>query len=344
MTNDSVIPGQGTVQEAAQFLEDLVTYITSNQFQLIDFDGVVTTWGDWCVPSTTRASCVCGAPMLLLALCRNPQRLNHDPAWSDTRGVNALQMLSMLGAALGAQSLLQPDPARTALLEAGVANLTGSWPTVDYAKNIINAKIQTPIDDNFSDDELTFFPYFSWLVAALNSNSTATAKVVPAALSSLARTFDIISPLRSDLWNTVYLSAVQKWFPGSSNDLLSQTTLNDVAWNLRTWPLELVSWPVRNSQRIVRGVSSSLLRFAPPLDLCCPRVQDFFFDPTLNREGQSSTEATKVFPANERTQFRWNADPYDLDGGDGYSECDAGAWLLPYWMARHEGFITAPVQ
>ncbi len=25
---------------------------------------------------------------------------------------------------------------------------------------------------------------------------------------------------------------------------------------------------------------------------------------------------------------------YDLDGGDGFTEDDGGAWLLPYWIAR----------
>ena len=45
-------------------------------------------------------------------------------------------------------------------------------------------------------------------------------------------------------------------------------------------------------------------------------------------------------PASERRQYRWNADPYDVtDGGDGLSEGDPGAWLLPYWMARHHGII-----
>jgi hypothetical protein len=46
-----------------------------------------------------------------------------------------------------------------------------------------------------------------------------------------------------------------------------------------------------------------------------------------------------VVPANERTQGRWNGDPYDLVGGSGFIEMDPGAWLLPYWLARHYGLI-----
>jgi len=50
----------------------------------------------------------------------------------------------------------------------------------------------------YSDDELTFLPYFTWMVAAMPSpvlqNGTA------AALDSLIRTFSVVQSLRSDLW------------------------------------------------------------------------------------------------------------------------------------------------
>ncbi len=48
-----------------------------------------------------------------------------------------------------------------------------------------------------------------------------------------------------------------------------------------------------------------------------------------------------ILPCNERSQFRWNADPFDLtDGGSGFNLYDPGAWLLPYWMARYHGLIV----
>ena len=34
---------------------------------------------------------------------------------------------------------------------------------MQYETNVINLKIETPIDDNYSDDELTFLPYFTFL-------------------------------------------------------------------------------------------------------------------------------------------------------------------------------------
>ena len=47
MPGGSVLPGEGTPEESAQFLLNLVSYITENGFRLIDFDGNVTTWGNW---------------------------------------------------------------------------------------------------------------------------------------------------------------------------------------------------------------------------------------------------------------------------------------------------------
>ena len=74
----------------------------------------------------------------------------------------------------------------------------------------------------------------------------------------------------------------------------------------------------------------------------CVAGQDFFFDIYANRDLVFRVEGTKVFPANERVQGRWNGDPYDLDGGSGYSEDDGGAWLLPYWLARAFNLLAAP--
>jgi hypothetical protein len=51
-----------------------------------------------------------------------------------------------------------------------------------------------------SDDELTFLPYYAWLVAAQSKNETTAASGIPAALTSIDRTFSYVSRLRSDLW------------------------------------------------------------------------------------------------------------------------------------------------
>ncbi len=66
---------------------------------------------------------------------------------------------------------------------------------------------------------------------------------------------------------------------------------------------------------------------------------DVEFSPLSNRFGQPVL--TRVLPADERCFKKWNADPYEPDeGGDGRTEDDGAAYLLPYWMARYHGFIS----
>jgi hypothetical protein len=70
-----------------------------------------------------------------------------------------------------------------------------------------------------------------------------------------------------------------------------------------------------------------------------PRL-DITVDPELDRDFLSGRECVEALPANERSQFRWNSNPYTMDAaGNGESEFDAGAFLLPYWMSRFYGFF-----
>ena len=68
------------------------------------------------------------------------------------------------------------------------------------------------------------------------------------------------------------------------------------------------------------------------------RRADVTFSPYKNRFDEPVL--TRVLPADERCFEKWNADPYEPDGGgDGRAEDDGAAYLLPYWMGRFHGFI-----
>ena len=87
-----------------------------------------------------------------------------------SRGVNSLQILSYIAAAQN----LSGDP--TGSFEAAYNVLTNATNqvcvlsarlalglmTVQYNQNIINLKIEVPEDDNYSDDELSFLPYYAY--------------------------------------------------------------------------------------------------------------------------------------------------------------------------------------
>lgn len=169
-----------------------------------------------------------------------------------------------------------------------------------------------------TQDELAFLPWYTLLVQACPQGSLcdqSLGALRPAALAALERTARIVRPLRSSLWSAIRLAV-------STDAADHDDALRSLRWNLRSWPLELVDWPVSNSHRI---------------DLVYERGADRF-----HKAHSDSWHVRSPLPANERRQMRWNANPFEVaDGGDGLSEGDPGAWLLPYWMGRAIGVLSA---
>lgn len=98
----------------------------------------------------------------------------------------------------------------------------------------------------------------------------------------------------------------------------SEFDLEEAIWYLQEYPLDLIDWTVKNSHR------QDIEKITP------------------NFREQSTTE---VLPPDEVRVARHNANRFSLDGGrGGRSEYSAGdIWLLPYWMGRYLGVISAPV-
>ena len=93
--------------------------------------------------------------------------------------------------------------------------------------------------------------------------------------------------------------------------------LQEAVGYLQRYPLDLINWEVTNSQR--KDIS--------------------FIAPNFRRQ-----TIAEVLPPDELPINRHNANLFELDGGDkGNSEYSAGdIWLLPYWMGRYFGVISAP--
>jgi hypothetical protein len=93
--------------------------------------------------------------------------------------------------------------------------------------------------------------------------------------------------------------------------------LKEAVWYLQEYPLDMIGWTVRNSER-------------KDIELIAP-----------NFRGQTTTE---VLPPDELDISRHNANRFDLNGGrNGTHEYSAGdIWLLPYWMGRYLEVISAP--
>ena len=183
---------------------------------------------------------------------------------------------------------------------------------------MVNAKITVPIDYNYFDDELTFFPYYLWLVLAQGTNTTEFLPAIQAALDSMARTHAVVADYRSDMWDLIYATGMAKWYPDEASTFIDEV-VDSVVWNLQTWPLELVSWHVHNSHR---------------QDIALEQ----YYTPQCGGGGSDYCSYTLI-TANERYPDRWNSDPFMLDIGDGMLEWDATSWLMPYWQARAHGII-----
>ena len=123
---------------------------------------------------------------------------------------------------------------------------------------------------------------------------------------SLERSWMIERPERNPLWNAIYAagSGAREWDRAES-----LRTLHEI-------PLDTISWTVRNSQRL-----------------------DVPLDPVPDRFGHR--QSLLVLPYDELPMWKWNGNPFNLDGGNGgRSEDDGAYFLLPYWMARYHKLIT----
>jgi hypothetical protein len=96
--------------------------------------------------------------------------------------------------------------------------------------------------------------------------------------------------------------------------------LNEAVWYLQEHPMDLINWDIKNSHR------KDIEPIAPN-----------FRQQTLK----------EVLPPDERPVQRHNGNMFNIDkiGGNGTGEESAGdIWLLPYWMGRYLGVISAPVK
>lgn len=119
---------------------------------------------------------------------------------------------------------------------------------------------------------------------------------------------DTERPEREGLWNIMAYVAGEK---GHDPE--------DAAWYLKEYPVDLIEWDVRNSHRK---------------------------DITLAEPNFRNQTTAEVLPPDELRIARHNANRFIPDGGNGgTSEMSAGdIWLLPYWMGRYLGVISAPQQ
>ena len=158
---------------------------------------------------------------------------------------------------------------------------------------------------NHSDDELAYTCYYPLLLLEKDPDRRRIL------VQSIAHTWEddpnqqTIRQERSPLYNYLYGGCTGK-----------PCAPDEARISLQEWPWELVNYTVQNSHR-----HDVTLRYYP-----------------LDR---NRTQLDRALPFSERRVMKWNSDPFSRDeGGDGASEEDGAAFLLPYWLGVHHGYLT----
>jgi hypothetical protein len=117
--------------------------------------------------------------------------------------------------------------------------------------------------------------------------------------------WEIERPEKDPLWNFCYAMTGADAFD-----------LDESIWTLKEFPLDMIMWEMRNSHR-------------KDLDF----IQSNFRDQTTRN----------VLPPDERPYLKHNRNVFTLDQGNRHGELGGGdTYLLPYWMGRYLGVISAP--
>ncbi|MFT6809492.1 MAG: hypothetical protein ACJA01_002729 [Saprospiraceae bacterium] len=267
---------------AIHLIDILMGHIVRNEFYLVDYDGQPTQWGKW-----------------------NPIYVNKRLPIVGDRKLNSSNIASMLQTAY---YFTKKDIYKNKLLE--LYNSHG------YLDNLMKpmgevGKAPESADDfdkmlseswNHSDDEMYFLGYWGMYRYPIDE------ALLPQYKETIVDHWNIERPEKDGLWNIItYITGNEDY------------DLDEAMWYLREYPLDLITWNMKNSHRKDIKILAD------------------------NFRGQT-TES--VLPPDELPITRHNANRFRLDGGrDGTSEYSAGdIWLLPYWMGRYLGVISSSVR
>ncbi|MEI7829814.1 MAG: hypothetical protein WCI31_08600 [Prolixibacteraceae bacterium] len=269
-------------KRSIHLIDILMTHIVEHDMYLIDFDGKPTTWGKW-----------------------NPAYVNARPKNVGDRKINSSNIVAMLQTAYhftGKEVFKQKafdlmnNYGYYENLMRKMANVGPAEEGADQLSKELSG------DWNHSDDEMYFVGYWGLFRYAFNDTLKSKFK------ESIIDHWQIERPEKEGAWN------IFTALTGTEN-----FDLNEAAWWLKEYPVDLIEWVIVNSNR-------------KDID----KIEPNFRKQTIK----------EVLPPDERPIARHNGNMFNLDRlhGNGTSESSAGdIWLLPYWMGRYLGVISAPV-
>eukprot|EP01059_Diplonema_ambulator_P017762 TRINITY_DN29829_c0_g1_i1.p1 TRINITY_DN29829_c0_g1~~TRINITY_DN29829_c0_g1_i1.p1 ORF type:complete len:429 (+),score=138.24 TRINITY_DN29829_c0_g1_i1:115-1287(+) len=168
-----------------------------------------------------------------------------------------------------------------------------------YLDTLVNWRIEYPEDQDYSDDELGYLAMGAFFHVRGSMPQRYTAYFERA----LARTWRLVAAHKSCVWT--YMT--QLWMGWADQGLLASAEEELVQWSL-----EWIDWSVQNSGRRDVVVNQQAAR-------------------------DSNTYSVDLLRQDERAMTqRWNGNVYQLDtNGQGMSEHDPTAFLLPYYLGEY---------
>ncbi len=270
-------------RRAITLIDTLMSHIISHDMYLVDFDGKPTMWGKW-----------------------NPEYVNAFPINVGDRKLNSSNIVAMLQTAYHFTKKEKYKKKAFELMQKHgyYENLMRPMSIIGKAPEDADEHSKHMSDGwNHSDDEMYFVGYWGLYRYAFNDTLKANYK------KAIIDHWEIERPEKEGAWNIFTALTGTKTFD-----------LPETIWYLQEYPLDLIDWEIKNSQR-----------------------KDIELLPDNFRK-QTTKE---VLPPGERPIQRHNGNTFSLDRnrGNGTSEHSAGdIWLLPYWMGRYLGVITGPVK
>lgn len=258
--------------KAVQLLDALMQHIVDNNFYLVDYDGKPTTWGRW-----------------------NPEYVNGFPTSVGDRKLNSSNIVAMLQTAYHfTKKEIYKEKAFELMHDYGYfENLMRPMEEIGKAPDGSDDWAEMLSESwNHSDDEMYFLGYWGLYRYAFNDSLKAMFR------ESIIDHWEHERPEKEGLWN-LFTAMVNNEFD-----------LEEAIWYLQEYPMDLITWTVKNSHR-----------------------KDI--QPIPENFRRQTTE--EVLPPDELQIRRHNANRFGLDGGNnGSSEYSAGdIWLLPYWLGRY---------
>ena len=219
----------------------------------------------------------------------HPDYVNKFPRQVGDRRLNSVEIISFLQAAYHfTRKEVYKQKAYELLDKYGyLDNITTPVATFSRVSGI-----DLTTEWNHSDDELAFLSYWNLYRYAFSEKLRRQYR------QAIKDHWQIERPEKNPLWNFIYAGTGAKDFD-----------IKESVWTLREFPLDTISWTIRNSHR-------------KDLTLLEPNFR------------QQST--TNVLPPDERPMSKHNANSFRLDGGDsGHYQFSGDIYLLPYWMGRY---------